>query len=180
MIYQLASNVTQFQNELVDGCLVAKVIFYRLKHNVYPDASGYQLLKLNHRLAVLESRSFLNEEVIGCLKMTVLFHPSGMTFTNDKTMKQESLRYFQTIQPEQVYRFSNQTGDENSIHLTETPIVQGLFLLQLIDEEYNHPNEIDMKFLAPIYAGHPIYIEEQKSNVCGYSQNRLCFQAIIN
>ena len=87
--------------------------------------------------------------------------------------------YFQTISRQQVYHFIDEMIDLNPIHQSECPIVPGLLLLQLLDEAYQYPSQLKIKFRAPLYAEQPIYLKKQHSKVWGYSQCHLYFEVEI-
>lgn len=77
---------------------------------------------------------------------------------------------------EEIADFSHLTGDTNSIHLTENPVVQGLFILKELCDTIQ-TDEIEVKYIHPVYAGNPVYIEHEENIIKGFSNDMLCFQA---
>ena len=65
-------------------------------------------------------------------------------------MKMQS--HFIHFQKEEVYGFSKETGDQNKIHLTEHPVVQGMLLLRTAAVQTADVSRIDVKFVEPSYA----------------------------
>ena len=50
---------------------------------------------------------------------------------------------------EEIADFSHLTGDTNSIHLTENPVVQGLFILKELCNT-TKAKEIEVKYIKPL------------------------------
>lgn len=103
--------------------------------------------------------------------LTVLGHAEGMEepvekFTvtlikpsdKEKELKRtEALKYenpqeFHQFSKEEVYAFSKETGDENKIHLTDHPVVQGILLLRTAAMKLDGASRLDVKFVEPSYA----------------------------
>ncbi len=59
---------------------------------------------------------------------------------------------FHTFSKEEVYSFSKETGDENEIHLTDHPVVQGMLLLRTAACKIDKLKRLDVKFVEPSYA----------------------------
>jgi len=59
---------------------------------------------------------------------------------------------FHTFSKEEVYSFSKETGDQNKIHLTDHPVVQGMLLLRTAAVKADDVARIDVKFVEPSYA----------------------------
>lgn len=59
---------------------------------------------------------------------------------------------FHTFSKEEVYSFSKETGDENKIHLTDHPVVQGMLLLRTAACKIEGLSRLDVKFMEPSYA----------------------------
>jgi hypothetical protein len=64
----------------------------------------------------------------------------------------ETAAEFHVFSKEEVYSFSKETGDENKIHLTEHPVVQGMLLLRTAACKLDNVSRIDVKFVEPSYA----------------------------
>jgi hypothetical protein len=59
---------------------------------------------------------------------------------------------FHNFSKQEVYDFSAQTGDENKIHLTDHPVVQGMLLLRTAACKHESLKRLDVKFVEPSYA----------------------------
>jgi len=79
---------------------------------------------------------------------------------------------------EEIADFSHLVGDTNSIHLTENPVVQGMFILKELCDT-TKANEIEVKYIHPVYGDTPVYIKHEGNLIKGYSNSRLCFQATL-
>ncbi|MGN0395187.1 MAG: hypothetical protein ACI4EF_07480 [Coprococcus sp.] len=64
----------------------------------------------------------------------------------------ENEEAFHTFSKDEVYSFSKETGDENKIHLTDHPVVQGMLLLRTAACKLNRVKRLDVKFVEPSYA----------------------------
>ena len=64
----------------------------------------------------------------------------------------DNAEYFHTFSKEEVYSFSKETGDQNKIHLTDHPVVQGMLLLRTAAVKADDVARIDVKFVEPSYA----------------------------
>ena len=56
-----------------------------------------------------------------------------------------------------VYSFSRETGDENKIHLTDHPVVQGMLLVRTAACKQEELTRLDVKFTEPCYAEEELY-----------------------
>lgn len=78
----------------------------------------------------------------------------------------------------EIAEFSHLTGDTNSIHLTENPVVQGMFILKELCDT-TKTNEIEVKYIYPVYGCNPVYIKHEGNLINGFSNGILCFQATL-
>lgn len=95
-------------------------------------------------------------------------------FSNSENMKE-----FTSFLPKQIMEFSRWSGDTNSIHHGERPIVQGMLLLLTL-EDYLDLKGIqicqgDIRYLKPIRASEDIFIVHEKNKIIGIVNNRKCF-----
>ncbi|AGX44352.1 hypothetical protein FHU23_003662 [Clostridium saccharobutylicum] len=79
---------------------------------------------------------------------------------------------------QEIADFSHLTGDTNSIHLTENPVVQGLLILKELCDT-TKSNNIEVKYVHPVYGENPVYIKRDGNTIIGYSGQALCFQAAL-
>lgn len=71
--------------------------------------------------------------------------------------RQEKTQYeneeaFHTFSKQEVYDFSHETGDQNKIHLTDHPVVQGMLLLRTAAVKLGNVTRLDVRFVEPSYA----------------------------
>jgi len=93
------------------------------------------------------------------------------TIKNDGTL-------WRNFSKEEIADFSHVTGDTNSIHLTENPVVQGLFILKELCYT-SKTNEIEVKFIYTIYGNNQVYLRREANIIKGFSNSILCFQATL-
>ncbi len=86
---------------------------------------------------------------------------------------------WRSFSKEEISAFSHETGDTNFIHLTENPVVQGLFILKELFDA-TKTNEIEVKYIHPIYGDNQVYLKHEENNIKGFSDGILCFQASLS
>ena len=77
----------------------------------------------------------------------------------------EDEKPFHTFTKEEVYAFSKETGDENKIHLTDHPVVQGMLLLRTAACAHEDLKRLDVKFVAFIRRGRA-HVGQQWKRIC--------------
>lgn len=92
---------------------------------------------------------------------------------------EKNISFWRKISKEEVYKFSKLTGDENYIHLTSKPVVQGMFLLNEVIKEISNFKELEIKFINPIFADEEIFLQKGEESILAYSNNKLCFKIIF-
>lgn len=79
----------------------------------------------------------------------------------------------------EIQCFTQAAGDENPIHEGENPVVPGLQLLQCLHQKYPAAKHIDLRFLQPVYAQEPVYIQREDGLHYGIAGRRRIFAAEI-
>lgn len=92
---------------------------------------------------------------------------------------EKNISFWRKISKEEVYKFSKLTGDENYIHLTNKPVVQGMFLLNEVIKGIDNFKELEIKFINPIFADEEIFLQKGERSILAYSNNKLCFKIIF-
>lgn len=92
-------------------------------------------------------------------------------------------KHFCTINNEEIFKFSKDTGDLNEIHFGEKPVVQGMLIIKYLDEylislKYKYI-AINIRFVQPLYSGERtnIILEEKYFNV--YKGDKLILKGSI-
>lgn len=163
-----------------DGAFIAKVKYKNFYQNINDSINETyknEIMKSNKRLCVINSNGYINNEIVETLTVYLM-----MNVTVKESAKNEAFEdvgaLWRTFSKEEIVDFSHQTGDTNSIHLTDNPVVQGLLILK---ELYNSTkvNEIEVKYVHPIYGCSPVYLKQEENNIQGFSNGLLCFQATL-
>ena len=136
--------------------------------------SSYIIIPLPFSLASITAQTI----VINLIGLIML--PKEAFVTEHLDVKLEkNISFWNKISKEEVYKFSKLIGDENYIHLTNKPVVQGMFLLNEIIKEICNFKELEIKFTKPIFADEEIFLQKGEESILAYSNNKLCFKIIF-
>lgn len=80
---------------------------------------------------------------------------------------------------QEIIDFVDSVGDQNEIHRSACPVVPGLFLLKQIAVELSLANQLELRFLQPLYAGQMVSIHKDKNIWRGYGPSGLAFSVKI-
>ena len=86
---------------------------------------------------------------------------------------------WRVFSPQEIIDFVDSVGDQNEIHRSACPVVPGLFLLQQIAAELSLANQLELRFLQPLYAGQMVSIHKDKNIWRGYGPSGLAFSVKI-
>lgn len=170
------------QGELdYEGAMIAKIRYQRLGDTSGAETFKNEIVKSSEMMMVLKCTGYAGETAVEALTLYLIMNaevkaPEALPADTDMG----DLWY--TFSKEEVADFSHTTGDTNSIHLTEHPVVQGLFLLKKVAEEYDSFTDykkIDIRFHYPVYAENPVYLNKDGKKISVYSDGALCFDASI-
>ncbi|WP_110953714.1 hotdog family protein [Anaerosinus massiliensis] len=175
---QLAKAFSQLKDEKYHNSYIAKVNYQRYAENrttvpqvaVEKETSRFQVLSA----AVYDAK----QQLIAKLSMTLFLHVTIQSLDEKSGVPDKAVAW-KTFHKREIYDFSQRVGDINTIHLTERPVVQGLLILETIAQYFTAFREIEIKFMKPIYAEDPVYLESTETGMIGYSDNAKVFQAII-
>ncbi|MBP2632017.1 MAG: hypothetical protein H6Q70_2645 [Firmicutes bacterium] len=134
--------------------------------------------KETSRFMIISSNMYEDDTLIAKLSMTLFLNVTVRNLDETSVIPEE-VTPWKTFSKQEIYDFSKAVGDANTIHLTEKPVVQGLLILKNIKESFAKFNTIEIKFMKPIYAGNPIYVEPKGKIFTGYSNHAKVFQAVI-
>lgn len=130
---------------------------------------------------VCQSQVMENENILVEMSSTLIK-------TNEKPKKieetQDSGEFITSITEDQVHKFSELSGDPNNIHSGNNPVVQGMFLLLLI-EDYLATKDRFIKrgkiiYFSPIKTDCKLFFSfESASKLSGIVNNIKCFTITI-
>lgn len=150
--------MTEMDASTYQGAFIGKISYMAEKEQARSaDSIRYEFgaVKENAFMYILPIFGYVNGVETPVEKFTVtLVKPSD----KEKELKRvEAASYdnaeeFHTFSKEEVYSFSKETGDQNKIHLTDHPVVQGMLLLRTAAVKSEDVSRIDVKFVEPSYA----------------------------
>ena len=160
-----------------DGAFIAKIKYQRFQTKSDNETYKNELIKSNRRLCVIKCSGYDNNEIAEILTVYLM-----MNVDVKESVKQEIVEdtgsLWRNFSRKEIAEFSHVTGDTNSIHLTENPVVQGMFILKELCDT-TQTNKIEVKYIHPVYGGNPVYIKHEENIIKGFSNGILCFQATL-
>lgn len=175
---QFAKRLCSLHGEKYQHSYISKITYERqsviepvgFKITIVKDAKRFQLIEIcgldvaQHVVAVVQVLLFLQVE-----KKNAVAKIANLS---------EGFIKWRLFTREEIEAFSLEVGDRNIIHLVENPVVQGMLLLNSLYTWLARPlRRLEIKFVAPVYAGEMIYLEVTAARVCGYCENREVFVA---
>lgn len=160
-----------------EGAFIAKAKYQRFEPEAKNEAYKNEIVKESKKLCIIDCNGYVEDKIIE--KLTVyLMRNVEVKEAKKPDIVENQGKLWRSFSKEEIGEFSHTTGDTNSIHLTENPVVQGLFILK---ELFNtaKTNKIEIKYVHPVYGNDPVYILREENIIKGFSNGVLCFQAII-
>lgn len=156
----------QYQGDKYQNSFIGKIQWVRLG-----DLSGEpyftsKILREKSKFQQLLIQVWNGDAQVGEMQVELLFFgPQGKQKTAAESQEPgappEGARYWTTFSRQQVREFSLITGDDNRIHLTEHPVVQGLMLWRELCLLWQ-PRFLSVAFHHPVLAGQEIYLKEEE------------------
>lgn len=169
---------TTQENFFYDGAFIAKVKYQRLMNTSDKENYKNEIIKSSNRLCVINSTGYVNNEVAEVLTVYLMINVKLKEAIKPETINHNGT-FWRNFTKEEISDFSHITGDMNSIHLSDNPVVQGLFILKELCATAKS-NEIEIKYIHPVYGCNPVYITQDKNVINGFSNDILCFQATLS
>lgn len=171
MVNQLLHILKHFQNEPLDGFLIAKI---EVKSGDCVN-NGIQFKKLyeNKIAAIIQEQLLENEWVKLILIKSGISENEGKSSNN--LGEKISEVQFSKIELEE---FLEKSGDKNSVHFGENPIVPGLLILEKILDLINEKlNLFEFKFFTPMHLNSKLSIYKVSDNeYVGSTENKIIFK----
>lgn len=160
-----------------DGAFIAKVKYQRFQPELDKETYKNEIVKNNGRLCVINCTGYINNEIAETLTVYLMMNVTVKEPIQTETIT-DTGSLWRNFSKEKIADFSHLTGDTNSIHLTENPVVQGLFILKELCDT-TQTNEIEVKYIHPVYGCNPVYIKYEGNLIMGFSNGTLCFKATL-
>ena len=159
-----------------DGAFIAKVKYQRFQPKSDNETYKNEIVKSNKRLCVINCNGYAGNEIVETLTVYLMMNVTVKESAAE--IIKEAGTLWRNFSKEEIADFSHLTGDTNSIHLTENPVVQGLLILKELCDT-TKSNNIEVKYVHPVYGENPVYIKHDGTTIIGYSGQALCFQAAL-
>ncbi|KMT21868.1 MaoC family dehydratase [Clostridium cylindrosporum] len=160
-----------------EGAFIGKVKYQRFQENTDKKTYKVEIVKSNRRLCVVSCSGYINNEPSETLTVYLMMNAVVKEPVETKTVEATG-SLWRNFSKEEIAEFSHVTGDTNSIHLTDNPVVQGLFILKELCDT-TKSNEIEVKYVHPVYGCNQVYIKQEGNIIKGYSNDALCFEATL-
>lgn len=160
-----------------EGAFIAKVKYQRFQTKIKSENYKNEIIKNSKRLCVIECSGYDNAQIIEKLTVYLMMNVKAKDSEKPNILENQGVLW-RNFSKEEIAEFSHTTGDTNSIHLTENPVVQGLFILKELCET-TKVNEIEVKYIYPVYGNNPVYILKEANTIKGFSNGILCFEAAV-
>ncbi len=157
-ITAIGTKMTEMDASTYQGAFIGKISYTAEKEkagNAENIKYEYGQVKENAFMYILPILGYAEGEEEPVEKFTVTLVKAS---DKEKEIKRtEASEYdepkeFYQFSKEEVYTFSKETGDQNKIHLTDHPVVQGMLLLRTAAEKLGNVSRLDVKFVEPSYA----------------------------
>jgi hypothetical protein len=160
-----------------EGAFIAKVKYQRFQVQSNEEIYKNEIIKNNRRLCVVSCSGYINNELAETLTVYLMMNATVKDPTETEPINHNGILWH-SFSKEEIANFSHVTGDTNSIHLTENPVVQGLFILKELCNT-TQSSEIEVKYIHPVYGDNPVYLNHDGNLIEGFSNGKLCFQATL-
>ncbi len=160
-----------------EGAFIAKVKYQRFHPDSNEETFRSEIVKSNRRLCIASCSGYIQNEISETLTLYLMMNVTVKEYVQPEPIKDEGTLW-RTFSKEEISNFSKLTGDTNSIHLTENPVVQGLFILKGLCDT-TQTNKIEVKYIHPVYGGNPVYLKHEGNTIKGFSNAMLCFESTL-
>jgi hypothetical protein len=139
-----------------EGAFIAKVNYERFDTNRSNVKYKSEVIKANKKLCIIECRGYVSTQIIEKLTVYLIINAKVKEVQKVEVSDNKGILW-RSFSKEEIMNFSHITGDTNSIHLTENPVVQGLYILKELCDT-TQVNKIEVKYIHPVYGEEPVYI----------------------
>ena len=154
-----------FQGERYQGSLIGKIAYSRQAKAGPTARFTAEVVKDRKRFQLLRITGWEQHQQVGQLEVLLFWQATKVNNDNEyslpKVFKKALLRCIlggKRLQcPRSVHAFSQATGDDNAIHLTERPVVQGLLLWQELFSKLGEPSRMEVIFPGTVHAGEDLF-----------------------
>jgi len=168
---------TSKEDFFYDSAFIAKIKYQRFQPKSDRHTYKIEVVKSNSRLCVINCSGYANNEIAETLTVYLMMNVTVKESVQPEIIEDTGILW-RNFSNEEIANFSHLVGDTNSIHLTENPVAQGMFILKELCDT-TETNNIEVKYIHPVYGCNPVYIKREGNIIKGFSKGILCFQAIL-
>ena len=159
---------------------IAKAQFERYGNLVGENIQTKMTVEKEKAKFVLIIIDLYNEKIVlARLRITLFLHATENAVLTVHHTKPTDVQIWRSFSKESIYAFSEEANDTNPIHLTDRPIVQGLFLLRSLAEYFGDIHSLEMKFIKPLYADQIVYLQKHSGSFVGYHDHEIIFKGKV-
>ncbi len=163
-----------YQGSRYDNSYIGRISFARWGEETAETAWKTEIVKPGSEVECLQVQAWNGPRMTGILEAWIFF--AGFPRQAPSRARHEGYqgRLWRSFSKEEVEDFARATGDFNPIHLTETPVVQGLLIFLELGRTLGYPDFLSVKFRSPVHAGIPIYLKEEHIDEPGKHFTHYC------
>ncbi|ADL51223.1 hypothetical protein [Clostridium cellulovorans] len=161
-----------------DGAFIAKIKYQRFQQKSGKETYKNEILKSNRKLCIINCSGYADDKITETLTIYLMMNVTVKESTKPEIVE-DTGTLWRNFSKEEIANFSNLVGDTNSIHLTDNPVVQGMFILKELCDT-TETRDIEVKYIHPVYGCNPVYIKHDDNIIKGFSDGILCFQATLS
>lgn len=161
-----------------EGAFIAKIKYQRFQPKSDNETYKNEIVKSNRKLCVINCSGYTNNEITEMLTVYLMMNVT-IKEPVEPEIVEDTGTLWRNFSKEEIADFSHLTGDTNSIHLTENPVVQGMLILKELCDTTG-TNDIEVKYIHPVYGCNPVYIKHEGNIIYGFSNRILCFHATMS
>lgn len=170
---KIARALSSVKSSRYRHCFIARLIYSQLTSQPVEEAAA-QLITRGTRIdKIMVTATDKSGAVCAELEASIMFGRGGNVA---KTVLPADAVKWRVFAATAVKCFAADAGDINEIHFTDYPVVPGLLILAQLRYDFG-ATKINIKFIAPVYAGEVIYLSKTPLGVDGYAAERCIFKA---
>jgi len=165
----LAKALSSIKDERYSCCFLAKLIYTRYGEEPAQTARAERVVKNAHLDKIRVCSYDAQGDVCGALCVSILF--SGRRTERTPVALPDGAKKWRRFTKEEIFAFSRDVADVNTIHLTQRPIVQGMLLFKEFCRDFGD-RTLTMKFIASAYAEEQLYFTAAARQAAIYTDAR--------
>jgi hypothetical protein len=176
LFQKIITLLKNYQKEPLDGYFIAKIEVQKLRNVV---------LGINYKsVSGQVSSAIINEKISDFQLLTIILLKTEAKPIQQKSVefKRENLLFEKRFTIDELINFLQISGDKNSIHNGENPVVPGLMIVgNILENLESNPDHFKIKFHNPLLLQNELKVFKiTKNEMIGQANGLSIFQFIIN